>query len=322
MLAFLLLKPFLVAIFLGALLAYLCYPLYVRLQRKIKYQSLAAFCICLLVLIVVGVVATFFIRSLIQESVVLYVLAKQRLATGVFSDCANSFCDGLKAISKDPQVNYHIQNIVKFVTNAIIQKGTDFFLTVPKLLLNVFVIFFSMFYFLKDGERFLQKLREYLYFQKYDYILQRFKSIIHGVVFGYLFVAFLQGLFGALGFFLFGFSSPLFWGMVMAILALIPLLGTGVVWVPASLFLFLEGVFQDSTSLMLKGVAFFVYSLIFVGSLDNVLRPKLIGEKAKIHPVLIMLGIFGGILLLGPIGVLIGPLVLSLIAVLVEVYGG
>ncbi|MBI2029786.1 AI-2E family transporter, partial [Candidatus Gottesmanbacteria bacterium] len=96
--------------------------------------------------------------------------------------------------------------------------------------------------------------------------------------------------------------------------------GTGVIWVPASLILILDGVFQDSTSLILKGVGLLIYSFIFVGSVDNLLRPKILGDKAKDHVAIVMLGIFGGILLIGPLGVIIGPLLLSLTVEVMKVY--
>ena len=108
----------------------------------------------------------------------------------------------------------------------------------------------------------------------------------------------------------------------MAFLALIPYIGTGVIWVPAALFIFLDGVFQNSTPLILKGVGLFLYCLVFVASSDNILRPKLIGDKAKVHPVIILVGILGGMALFGVIGVLVGPLILSLTSVLVESYLG
>ena len=108
----------------------------------------------------------------------------------------------------------------------------------------------------------------------------------------------------------------------MAFFALIPAVGTGIIWVPASLFIFLDGIFQNSTLLILKGIGLFTYSFIFVSSIDNVLRPKIISEKTKVHTAIIMIGIFGGILLLGPLGVVLGPLILSLTIEAIKMYLG
>jgi predicted PurR-regulated permease PerM len=179
-----------------------------------------------------------------------------------------------------------------------------------------------MFYFLRNGDSFLRKINDYLKMQKKEYahILSRLKEIIHGVIYGYVMIACIQGILGALGFYLFGVHSPLFWGVVMALLALIPVLGTGFVWIPAAVVLVLEGLAQGSNMVVLKGVGLFLYGLLIVSTVDNFLRPHLIGEKARVHPILILLGVMGGLLYFGPLGVIIGPLLLSMTQVIVEVY--
>lgn len=321
-LSFFLIKPFFLALFLGALLAYISYPLYRFLKSKIKNKTVSALIICVLVLLILVVPAIFLLKVLIQESYVLYIVVKQKLALGLFTNCQFPICNTLSELAKDPEIHYHIQEAVKTVTNLIAKKGSAVLLSLPRIILNLFVILFSLFYFLVDGEKFVKEIGVYFDISrdKFALILQRLKEIVNGVVFGYLLVAFIQGALGALGFFIFGISSPLFWGLVMAFLALIPILGTGFVWLPASLYLFLEGIFQNSNSMMLKGVGLFLYSLIFVASLDNIIRPKLMGEKAKIHPAFILLGILGGLFMFGPLGVILGPLILSLLVVIIESY--
>jgi len=181
---------------------------------------------------------------------------------------------------------------------------------------------FTIFYSLKDGRLFVNKIGNILSMKKkkYVFLLRRLKEIIHGVVYGYAIIALMQGLLGGIGFFIFGIPSPIFWGMVMAIFALIPFIGTGIIWVPASLLLIFDGVFQGLDSLIFKGIGLFVFSFIFVGSLDNFLRPKLMSDKAKVHPLILFLGVLGGILFFGPVGVIVGPLILSLTVVFVDTY--
>ena len=222
----------------------------------------------------------------------------------------------------EPTVQGYIDNMLHSAAVAVIEKGSAFLVAVPKVVLTLFVMFFTMFYFLKGGEEFLQKLNSYLriHQKKYLLILQRLQDIVKGVVFGYVIVALMQGVIGGIGFFLFGVSSPLFWGFVMALLALIPFLGTGFVWIPAAVYIIFQGVVTNSTWLIVKGVGLFVYGLVFVSTLDNFIRPKLISEKAKIHPVVVMIGIFGGMLFFGPIGLIVGPLVLCLTMVFLQVY--
>jgi predicted PurR-regulated permease PerM len=266
--------------------------------------------------------AVFLIKTLVQQSYLLFVLVKQKLAEGLFVNCHQPLCETIRALGQDPTVSYQIQEIVQKLATTIIEKGSTFLMSFPKIVINLFVLFFTLFYFLKDGEVLLSRLNHYLSLQKKEYvlILSRLREIIRGIVFGHLLVALIQGALGALGFFLFGVSSPLFWGLLMALFALIPYLGTGIIWLPASLILFFEGVFQNSNSLMLKGIGLFLYGLLVVSTVDNLLKPKLIGEQAKVHPLVILLGIFGGMFFFGALGVIIGPLILSFTTAIIETY--
>lgn len=304
------------------MLAYIFYPLYKKLLEKVKKPSLIALIICLLVIIIIIVPSVFFVKALVKESYVLYLVGKQRLATGLFQNCTNQFCQTIHNLGQNPDFSFQVQQVLKFITDWIIQKGSNFLVSVPKLGLSLFVTFFALFYFLRDGEKFMGQLNSFLFMgeRKYQYIISRLKEIIHGVIYGYLIVALLQGTLGALGFYLVGIPSPIFWGMLMAILALIPALGTGLVWLPASVILFLDGSFQNSNVIMLKALGFFLYSFFVVGGIDNLLKPKLIGEKAKVHPMLITVGVFGGLLLFGPVGVIAGPLLLSLTSVFIDAH--
>ncbi len=302
------------------MLAYIFYPLYQKVLQKVRKKELAAILICLFVLLILVVPAVFFVKTLVQESYGLFILVKQKLAVGFFSSCNNSFCEMIDSLGNNVEIQYRVQQITKSLTNWIIGRGSDFLVSIPIIIINLFIMTFTLYYFLKDGDVFVRKLSNYLSMKEkgYSLIVNRLKEIVQGVVFGYLLIALIQGLLGALGFFIFGISSPLFWGLAMAFLALIPYLGTGIIWVPAALILFLEGYFQGSNALMFKGIGLFIYSLIFVATLDNLIRPVFIGGKAKIHPAVIMVGIFGGIFFFGPLGIIIGPLVLSLTTVIID----
>ncbi len=298
------------------------YPLYTLFQRRLRNSSWTAFLTCLVVFLVVLIPTGFLVKTLIQESAVLFVLAKQKLAIGVFQNCYNEFCESIKTLSRDPIVSAKVQEVVKSITSWVSNQGSTFLFRVPVLVTQALIVLFTMFYTLKDGKRVFEQANAYLHIhtKTYHQITQRLQQIIHGVVYGYLLIALIQGALGGLGFLLFGISSPIFWGLVMMVLSLIPYVGTGVIWVPASLFLFLEGMFQDSTALMFKGAGLFFYGLVIVSSIDNFLRPKFIGKAAKIHPLVILVGTVGGIFSLGAAGVIIGPLVLSLLQVVAEVY--
>ncbi len=321
-LSFFLVRPFLEAILVGALLAYFTYPLYQWFTKKISNPTLSALLVCFIVLLVLLIPAVLILKVLIEQSYTAFTLVQEKLSTGVFTGCTNQICLYLEKLVDNPLIQKEISGFAVNLTTKIFERGSSLLMSIPQILLNIFITFFTIFYFLKGGELFLTKVSNYLSMQKkeYSHILSRGKEIVHGVVYGYLLVAFIQGVLGAIGFFMFGVSSPLFWGVLMGLLALIPFLGTGIIWVPASIVLLVEGISMNSSSLMLKGAGLFLYGLLIVSTIDNILKPKFIGEKAKIHPLIIMLGIFGGLLLFGPLGVIIGPLVLSFTYVVVDIY--
>ncbi len=310
------------ALLLGALFAYIFYPIHRFLKGKIKFESVSALLVCVGVLLLFLIPSIFFVKSLFQEASILFLTAKEQFNSGVLEHCSLEVCKVVQQFVGEPTVQGYIEKMLHSAAITVIEKGSAFLVAVPQVVLTLFVMFFTMFYFLKGGEEFLRNLNLYLrlHQKKYVLILQRLQDIVRGVVFGYVIVALMQGALGAVGFFLFGVSSPLFWGFVMALLALIPFLGTGFVWIPAAGYIIFQGVVQNSTWLLVKGVGLFVYGLIFVSTLDNFIRPKLISEKANIHPVVVMIGIFGGLLFFGPIGVIVGPLVLCLTMVFLQVY--
>lgn len=319
-LSILIIKPLLISLFLGGVLAYAVYPLYRRM--KFKNRNIAVILMCVLVFIIFIVPAIFLIKGLVQESYTLYQFVRENVSPSWLESCSGWWCGMLQNIANNEAVIEQFKTISIDVTSWLIGKGSALLVSIPKLFLHLFVIFFTLFYFLKDGVNLVGIIGDHLQLRRgeYAYIIQRLQEILSGIVYGYLLMGLIQGVLGALGFFLFGISSPLFWGMVMGFLALIPFLGAGLVWLPAAIFMVSQGILQDSSWLMFKGLALGAYGLFIISGTDNVLRPKLMGSKAKIHPAIILLGIFGGVFTLGAIGVMVGPLVLSLTVVLMDVF--
>ena len=171
-LSFMLIKPFLLSVFLSALLAYICYPLYQLLLRKINNKTISALIVCILVLLILIVPGIFLVKTLVQESYVLYIGAKQKLAGGLLADCSNAFCQKITEFGQNPDVQFKIQEVVKAVTNFVISKGSDFLLSVPRIVLNLFVIFFTLFYFLIDGKKFLKEIGHHLSLGKKKYFMK------------------------------------------------------------------------------------------------------------------------------------------------------
>jgi predicted PurR-regulated permease PerM len=181
---------------------------------------------------------------------------------------------------------------------------------------------FSMFYLFKDEGHMFVNLRKILPLKDVykKHLFERFGKVISAIIHGYIVVAIIQGIVGGIGFLIFGVSSPLIWGIVMAFAALVPFIGTGVIWLPPALIKLVNGIANNNTGQIIGGILFILYGIIIISSLDNILRPKIIGNKAKVHPVLILVGVLGGLYMLGFIGIIVGPMILALFSTFIQAY--
>jgi predicted PurR-regulated permease PerM len=139
-------------------------------------------------------------------------------------------------------------------------------------------------------------------------------------MYGSILIAVIQGALGALGFWIFGIESFFIWGMVMAIFALVPFVGTAIIWIPAALYLIAKGTTSGNMTLVWHGVGLLLYGVFIISSADNLLKPKLIGDRAGMHPVVVLLGVLGGLSLFGFAGFLIGPLILAAMTSFADIY--
>jgi predicted PurR-regulated permease PerM len=173
----------------------------------------------------------------------------------------------------------------------------------------------ALYYLLKDG----YKLKNYLLAlsplddSNNNFIINRIRLAVFSVVKGNLLIGLIQGTLTGIGFALFGVPNPVLWGGVASIAALIPSIGTAIVITPAIIFLFVSGNNVGAGGLL-------VWGIIVVGLVDNFLGPKLVGSSMRLHPLVTFLAVLGGLAFFGPLGILLGPLVLSIFLVLVEIY--
>jgi len=177
------------------------------------------------------------------------------------------------------------------------------------------LLLLAIFYFLKDGEGWKKAL---LYMsplsgEANQKILSRLVQTINGVLKGYLLIAFIQGTLMGIGLTIFHVPNSAIWGVVAGIASIIPPFGTAVVSVPAVIFLFFTGHIGLAIGLL-------IWAIIIVGAGDNILNPYIVGHKINIPPFLILFSVLGGIELIGPVGILIGPLTVSLLYTLIEIY--
>ena len=182
--------------------------------------------------------------------------------------------------------------------------------------LQLFVLFYALFYFLVDGPRILRTILQYIplaHVQKEE-LLERFVSVTRATVRGSLLIGLIQGGAAGLAFWVAGVPGPAFWSTVMVVLSIIPAVGATLIWIPAVIYLFTLGQVVAATGLL-------AWCAIVVGTIDNLLRPRLIGRDARMSDLLILLSTLGGIVLFGAVGFIVGPIVAALFVTVWCMYG-
>jgi len=252
---------------------------------------------------------------LFQEAKDLVVnLPKGGLITQYIEDHLSSVVDHINTIAPDANLELNITTYIKDAAGWIASNFSSLFSGIVKGTINVFLMVVALFFFLKDGEKIKQAILDWSPLgDDYDQgILNKMAIAINSVVKGSLLITIIQGILAGAGFMIFGVPSPILWGFVVMIAALIPGIGTALIIIPNVIYLYFATGLFGALGLLIWGIA-------LVGLVDNFLRPILIERGIKIHPLLILLSVFGGIGFFGPLGFFAGPIVLSFVFALVDV---
>ncbi len=212
-------------------------------------------------------------------------------------------------------ISANVDSYTKEALRWITGHAGDIFSSVSSLLLSFFIFFVALYYLLRDGKRVRELLMELspLSDREDASVFDKLELAVNSVIKGNLVIALVQGILTMIGFTLFGVSNAILWGTLAAVAALIPGIGTALVFIPAVAFLFLTGATPQAFALLAWGV-------LAVGLIDNVLGPKLVGSGMRLHPLLVLLSVLGGLMFFGPIGIFLGPLSLSLLFALLSIY--
>ncbi|MBW2993460.1 AI-2E family transporter [Candidatus Woesearchaeota archaeon] len=308
--AFLLIRPFVIPLMTSMVLAYLFYPIHKGIQKRIKSRGLSAAIVTVIIIVIIVIPTAFLLFQVSKEASIGYLRIKQTIAGG-FEECESGFiCDVLKR----PGTMFYIQDGIKKITETLTTSIYNFVFTAPKFLLDILIIFFTTFFFLKDGKEIIERFRELTPLESHqeERIFRQMKEVTRSIIYGLFLIAIIEGVIGAIVFKVAGVSAPILWGTAIALLAFIPFIGSTIVWIPAAIIMILTG---DTSA----------FGIILAGGLvisyiDTFIKPKAIGKRAKVHPLLVLLGLIGGIQLFGLIGIIIGPLVLALLITFIKMY--
>ncbi|MBL9166285.1 MAG: AI-2E family transporter [Verrucomicrobiales bacterium] len=306
--------PFLASLAWALALAVIFAPFQGWLEKWIKSPSVAALIAVAVVGLMVAIPISFVGQRLLVEAAGGAEMIKSKLSSGEWQ----------KAVEAQPRIapiarwieakvdlpgtfrllSSGLTNVAGYVVRGSIVQAMSFALT-----------FYLLFFLLRDRRDALRALSSLIPLTEFemDRLLTQVGNTIFATVYGTLAVSAIQGLLGGLMFWWLGLPTPLLWGVVMALLAVVPVLGAFVVWIPAALFLLLEGSWGKALILALWGG-------LLVGTVDNLLRPVLVGKRLKLHTVLVFMSVVGGLVFLGPAGLILGPIILTVTFVLLETW--
>ena len=305
--------PFVPALAWALALAVLFVPLQRQLEARLR-PNLAACVSVLSIGLIVVVPATFVGQQLVQQTAKGAETIEAKVTSGEWR----------RALEKQPRLapladwierRVDLPGSAKTFAAWLSGLAANFVKGSVFQLLGFCLTFYLLFFFLRDRQPVLQAIRALspLSEAEMDTLCERINDTIHATIYGALAVSAVQGLLGGLMFWWLGLSAPLLWGVVMALLAVVPVLGAFLVWIPAALVLALEGSWGKALVLTLWG-------MLVVGTIDNLLRPILVGKRLRLHTVLAFISVVGGLLLFGAAGLVLGPLTLTITSSLLEVW--
>lgn len=315
-------RPFLIAVLLAGIFAGLFHPTYEWIARGVRgHNSWAAVLTVLLFLVVLVIPVSIFFgivgaQALEVSSSVAPWIETQVAHQDEFDRWVRRLPGAeLLAPYKDEilaRVGELAGGIGRIVARLLAQaaRGTVVFVFM------LFITLYSMYFFLKDGEKLLDKIIYYMPLEAEDEMrmVGKFMSVSRATIKGTFVIGVVQGGLAGLAFAVVGIPGAAFWGTVMAVLSIIPALGTGLVWVPAAIWLAATGHVGPAIGLT-------IWSVTVVGLADNFLRPWLVGRDTEMPDLLILLSTLGGLTMFGAFGLIIGPIVAALFVAVWEIYG-
>jgi predicted PurR-regulated permease PerM len=317
--------PFLKPLLLAALLASLCRPLFTWILRLVRgRRSLAAILTLLLLFILVAGPISAFVGVVVSQALNVSEHAIPWVQQHFGPASTFNLHDWL--VQRFPTLAPHVPDQAQLIESlGRAAKATGAFLVVGAtelttgtagFLLALFVMIYAMFFFFRDGDKMVEKIFYYMPLGHEDeqMLLERLRSVTRATIKGTLVIGLIQGTLAGLAFWAAGIDSAAFWGTVMVVLSIVPGIGAALVWVPAVIYLYIAG--QP-----LAGTLVLIWCAAVVGTIDNVLRPILVGKDAKMPDLLILVGTLGGLFLFGPIGFIVGPIVCGLFLTVWEIYG-
>lgn len=318
-----LLKPFFAPLLWACIIAVLFHPVQVWLEHRWGNRpNLTALTTLTACVVLVVIPVLLLLSSFVQEGI----RVAQQISAGDIQP--GQYVDQIRAAFPAAQVllerfdismetvRENAAGIAVTVSQFMMQNALSAGIGTANFLLKLALMLYVAYFLIRDGRALVEHLVEALPLgdERERMLFQKFAEVARATVKGNVVVAMVQGALGGLIFWILGLPAPILWGVVMAVLSLIPAVGAGLVWLPASIYLYAVGSFVPATVLLLYGV-------LVIGLADNVLRPILVGRDTKLPDWMVLLSTLGGLSLFGINGFVVGPLIAVLFIAFWQIFG-
>jgi predicted PurR-regulated permease PerM len=314
-------RQFIMPILLAGIFSALVLPMFHKFEKWFKGRRVAASAVTVILIICIIIVPLTGLLGIVAGQAVKIGSAAKPWVEHRISE-PGSITEYLKSLpfyqTIEPyrdQIISKAGELVGSLSGFIIDKLSSFTIGTVNTILDLFIMLYCMFFFLLEGERILNKILYYLPLEDQfeRRMLDKFTSITRATLKGTIVIGILQGALAGIAFAVLGIPSALFWGTIMAMLSVIPSVGSAIVWLPAAIILIFTGH-------IVKAVILILFCGLVVGSLDNLLRPKLVGKDTQLHELMILFGTLGGIIMFGMVGIIVGPIITGLFVTMWEIF--
>ncbi|MGH9339759.1 MAG: AI-2E family transporter [Acidobacteriota bacterium] len=319
------LEPFLIAGILALTLVCLFYPNYKELNWRLKGRAgLSSIIMCTVITIIIIIPTIVFSIALVQEFQIAYQNFQAVVAQGEVSEpwldnpmLAEIFQRfGSRLGLQEMSLTLALSSLIDRLAEYLLEHYSAILGGIGSFLLNFGVMIFSMFFFFRDGDRFLNEVKRLIPLQREyeDMLVEKLKQVVYATFFGLFAIGILQGATASIIFALLGLGNPILWGTATALFSLIPVVGTAAIWGPMAAYLILTGS-------VAKGIVLLILGSTAIGLIDNFIRPLIIERRSRgMHMLLVFFAILGGIALFGPSGLVLGPLIAALLVTFLDIY--
>ena len=310
-LSFILLKPILMSIITGIILASIFVPLYKRLNKIINHKNLSTAIISVLLLVIFVIPLIFLTPVLLNQSIHVYT-ASQNI--DFITPLKNMFPTLFTSQQFTNNIGSVISSFVTKITNSFMNMISKLILNFPTIFLQMLVTFFIFFFVVRDHDKLIKYIQSIMPFPKKveEKLFKSTRDITLSVLYGQIVMGTVEGIIGGISFYIFGVGNPLFLMLLASIAGIFPIIGTTIVWVPVTIFLFIKGNFLSAI-----GVLAFGLIAVFI---ENAVKPAFVSKRTNVHSAVILLGMVGGLFAFGLLGFILGPLILAYLLIILELF--